>query len=216
MLILVAPPKPLNQRGGGPALKPIKSDSCPQSYKKTTSRLDRPGQLALRFKRAPCLADGRAARVDSAEACGRVRGAARSVAGRGGQAPMRAAERASKTCRSIGTAHSPTPRPGRTSLRLPAGLHRRLARASAVRRALAPQAGLEPVAGNEILCTERSIAPLASRRRQQPPVAHAPASLNVLRARRKRAVSGAGLELRARTFRTTASQALAALGVAHP
>ena len=48
----MAPPKPLNQRGGGPALKPIKSDSWPQRYTKTTSRLDRPGQLALRFKRA--------------------------------------------------------------------------------------------------------------------------------------------------------------------
>lgn len=77
----------------------------------------------------------------------------------------------------------------------------------------------EPAAGNEILCTERSNAPLASRRRQQPPVAHAPASLNVLRARRKRAVSGAGLKPRARTFRTRAPQTLAALGgrcVAHP
>ena len=128
------------------------------------------------------------------------------------------AERASKTGRSIGAAHSPTPRPGHTSLRLPAGLRRRLARASA-RCALAPQAGPEPVAGNEVLCTERSIAPLASRRRQQPPVAHAPASLNVLRARRKRAVSGAGLKPRARTFRTRAPQTLAALGgrcVAHP
>ena len=123
----MAPPKPLNQRGGGPALKPIKSDSCPQSYKKTTSRLDSSRSASNGRPVSPCLADGRAARVDSAEACGRVRGAARSVAGRGGQAPMRAAERASKTCRSIGTAHSPTPRPGRTSLRLPAGLHRRLA-----------------------------------------------------------------------------------------
>ena len=44
--ILVAPPKPLNQRGGGPALKPIKSDSWPQRHKKTTS----PGQLALRLQ----------------------------------------------------------------------------------------------------------------------------------------------------------------------
>ena len=124
------------------------------------------------------------------------------------------AERASKTGRSIGAAHSPTPRPGHTSLRLPAGLRRRLARASA-RCALAPQAGLEPVAGT------RSSAPRGALFLSRPVVvnnflSHAPASLNVLRARHKRAVSGAGLEPRARTFRTTATQALAALGVAHP
>ena len=34
----------------------------------------------------------------------------------------------------------------------------------------APKRREEPVAGNEILCTERSIALLASSRRQQPPV----------------------------------------------
>ena len=82
-----------------------------------------------------------------------------------------------------------------------ARLRRRLARSrSQATRSSAPRGALflsRPVVVNNFL-------------------SHAPASLNVLRARRKRAVSGAGLEPRARTFRTTATQALAALGVAHP
>ena len=114
------------------------------------------------------------------------------------------------------------------TLPLAARCRRRLARASASQQVCAagwhepqPAARLRRRLARSRSQATRSSAPRGALFLSRPVVvnnflSHAPASLNVLRARRKRAVSGAGLEPAARTFRTTATQALAALGVAHP
>ena len=201
------PHETADSAGGGPALKPTKSDSCPQSHKKTTVRRQlaspRPSVMRDSNVEAADVARGvplRPARVGDADSahvwtCGspnaRARPAdrlARRTLRRQGQGTRASASQ--QVC-AAGW-HEPQPA---------ARLRRRLARSrSQATRSSAPRGALflsRPVVVNNFL-------------------SHAPASLNVLRARRKRAVSGAGLEPAARTFRTTATQALAALGVAHP
>ena len=74
----MAPPKPLNQRGGGPALKPIKSDSWPQLLQKNDFA---PGQAWT--ARAPLQTGGRcrpAWLMDAPLALTRPKRAAASVA----------------------------------------------------------------------------------------------------------------------------------------